>query len=319
MNTSGRDCKLFLVENMIEDFLFHCQYEKNLSIKTINAYAIDLNQFKLYVKSCEIDIIGKESIKGYLQIISKFKPKTTKRKVASLKAMFNYLEYENDDFINPFRKIKIRLKETHMLPTVMTINEVQKILQYSYKEKQNHKDTDSYSYKALIRNIAVLELLFATGIRVSELCNLRINDIDLRSGVLKILGKGNKERIIQFCNSETKTSIKEYSRLFKDQFESDKYFFVNRLGKSLSTQSVRLMLHQLVDKVGLTKKITPHTFRHTFATLLLEEDVDIRYIQGMLGHSTITTTQIYTHINSDKQKRILTAKHPRRKLSFSIE
>jgi integrase/recombinase XerD len=319
MNRIEGTCKLLHVENMIKDFLFHCQYEKNLSKKTMDAYTIDLNQFQLYVKNSEIDIIEKNCIKSYLQIISKFKPKTAKRKIASLKAMFNYLEYENDNFINPFRKIKIRLKETYTLPTVMTINEVQKILQYLYRSKQIHKCKDCYSYKALVRHIAILELLFATGIRVSELCNLKIENIDLRYGVIKILGKGNKERIIQFCNPETKNSVKEYFLLFKDQLKSKNYFFVNRLGNTLSTQSVRLMLRQVIDKVGLTKKITPHTFRHTFATLLLEEDVDIRYIQGMLGHSTITTTQIYTHINSDKQKRILMAKHPRRKLSFDIE
>jgi integrase/recombinase XerD len=203
------------------------------------------------------------------------------------------------------------------LPTVMSINEVQKILTFLYKELAEYKKQNQYGYKALTRNIAIIELLFATGIRVSELCGLKKEDIDIRSGLIKVFGKGGKERIIQICDSESKALLKKYYQLNKTKIMSGEYFLVNRLGKPLSTQSVRLMLHHYIQKIGLSKHITPHTFRHTFATLLLEEDVDIRYIQGMLGHSTITTTQIYTHLNSEKQKKILTTKHPRRKFSFT--
>ncbi len=310
------------LSDCIEGFIFHCQYEKNLSPKTINAYSIDLEQFQSYINeqntNPDINEISKNLIKAYLQTIYHFKPKTVKRKVASLKAMFNYLEYENDEFINPFRKIKIRFKEPQTLPMVMTINEVKKILGLLYEDLNGNSKTENYTYKAQVRNIAVIELLFATGMRISELCNLKTSDIDLKTGIIKVFGKGSKERIIQICNPDIKSLLKKYRKLYATHIEDDKCFFINRLGKSVSTQSVRLMLRQYVQKSSISKHITPHTFRHTFATLLLEENVDIRYIQGMLGHSSINTTQIYTHINSESQKRILATKHPRRKLKFEV-
>jgi integrase/recombinase XerD len=312
--------KAISLDECIKGFIFHCQYEKNLNEKTINAYTIDLEQFQSYINTQnlnpDVDSISKDLIKNYLQTIHGFKPKTVKRKIASLKAMFNYLEYENDDFINPFRKIKIRLKEPQTLPMVMTINEVKKILGTMYEELNRNTKTDAYTYKAQIRNIAIVELLFATGIRVSELCHLKTADMDMKSGIIKVFGKGSKERMIQICDSEIKTALRRYRKLYNVSIKEDSHFFINRLGHPVSTQSVRLMLHRYVQKAGIAKNVTPHTFRHTFATLLLEENVDIRYIQNMLGHSAITTTQVYTHINSESQKKILATKHPRRKLKF---
>lgn len=304
------------VDDAIREFIFHCQYEKNLNDKTLKAYKIDLIQFAMYIKdmvsSADIKQMTKETIKNYLQTIAHFKPKTIKRKIASLKAMLNFLEFEDDDYVNPFRKMKIRFKEPQILPAVMTIDEVKKILQRLYKERDGNELQNQYTYKAQTRNIAVVELLFATGVRVSELCNLECKDVDLRHGVIKVFGKGSKERVIQICQAEVLSALKSYYNLFKPTAS----FFVNRLGMPLSTQSVRLLIKQHVGSIGLTKKITPHTFRHTFATLLLEEDVDIKYIQCLLGHSSIATTQIYTHVNSSKQKKILSTKHPRRKLNF---
>lgn len=304
------------IDKAINEFLFHCQYERNLNEKTLRAYKIDLNQFASYIKDtiAAIDIkhMTKETLKDYLQAIADFKPKTIKRKIASLKAMLNFLEFEDDNYINPFRKIKIRFKEPQILPAVMTIDEVKKILQSLYKEHNNNKELNGYTFKAQIRDIAVVELLFATGIRVSELCNLRCVDMDIRHGIMKVFGKGSKERVIQLCQTEVLSALKSYFHLFKPT----SFFFINRLGMPLSTQSVRLLIKQHVKSVGIIKKITPHTFRHTFATLLLEEDVDIKYIQNLLGHSSIATTQIYTHVNSSKQKKILSTKHPRRKLNL---
>ncbi len=305
---------------VVSNFIFHCRFEKSLNEKTIRAYTTDLQQFTSYVREITeentINAVTKDILKSYLQEISHFKAKTIKRKVASLKAMFNYHEYENDNYINPFRKIKVRLKEPQILPSVMSLNEVKKILHIMYKETGNNKYKENYTYKAQIRNIAIVEMLFSTGLRVSEVCNLTFDNINLKNGVIKVLGKGSKERIIQICQSETLSIIKTYYQLHKNQINHDQSFFVNRLGHTLSTQSVRLMIKSYVKKAGLTKHITPHTFRHTFATLLLEEDVDIKYIQNMLGHSSIAITQIYTHVNMSKQKKILTTKHPRRKLQL---
>jgi integrase/recombinase XerD len=228
------------------------------------------------------------------------------------------MEYENDNFINPFRKIKIRFKEPQTLPMVMTINEVKKIFDVLYNELNNNTKIENYTYLSQFRNIVIIELLFATGMRISELCNLKIADIDLKTGIIKIFGKGSKERIIQICNPDIKYLLKKYRKLCDSQTNKDGCFFLNRLNHPVSTQSVRLMLHQYVSKAGISKNVTPHTYRHTFATLLLEENVDVRYIQNMMGHSSITTTQIYTHINIESQKKILATKHPRRKLKFAV-
>jgi integrase/recombinase XerD len=308
------------VGEAIKGFLFHCQFEKNLSSKTLRAYTTDLKQFALYIKGtedeCYFKKMTKETLKNYLQEISCFKPKTIKRKVASLKAMLNYLEYEDDNYINPFRKIRIRLKEPTLLPSVMTLNEVKRILSIMYHELENNQNINRYSYKAQARNLAIIEIMFSTGMRVSEVCNLKLEDVNLKNGVIKVFGKGSKERIMQICQKEALSIIRFYFQLYKNEIKQGSCFFINRLGLPLSTQSVRLMVKSYVGKAGLTKHVTPHTFRHTFATLLLEEDVDIKYIQSMLGHSSIAITQIYTHVNINKQRRILTTKHPRKKLQL---
>ena len=139
-------------------------------------------------------------------------------------------------------------------------------------------------------------------------------DVDLLEGTIKIYGKGSKERIVQIGNKDVLASLINYENAFTDKIRSTGYFFVNRLQRRLSEQSVRLMINKYVEKAGLSNHITPHMFRHSFATLLLEEDVDIRFIQKLLGHSSIITTQIYTHVASNKQRDILTSKHPRNRI-----
>ena len=304
------------IEDSVLEFLSHCQFEKNLSDKTLKAYKLDLKQFYEYIKKCnhptEILNIEKTIIKDYLKNISGSKPKTIKRKIATIKAMFNFLEYEDEILINPFRKIRIQIKEPKILPNVLSITEIKQIFKIVYQLKSKYLDLSTYSYAELARDIAVLELLFATGIRVSELSNLKTEDIDLKIGLIKVVGKGSKERIIQITNKEALSSLREYYKLFKSKIVSNKYFFINRLDNILSEQSIRFMVKKYAKKADLLKTITPHTFRHTFATLLLEQDVDIKYIQHLLGHSSIMTTQIYTHVNQDKQKKILSTKHPRK-------
>jgi integrase/recombinase XerD len=310
------------ISNGISDFLTHCRYEKNLSEKTIKAYYIDISQFEHFLKESELttklESIDKTIIKKYLQILSVHKPKTIKRKVAALKTMFNFFEYDDVIIVNPFRKIKINIKESVLLPKVMNLKEVENILRISYRERNKIQNKQTYTYLSSIRSIAIIELLFATGIRVSELCNIKTNDIDLDSGLLKVKGKGNKERIIQICNKASLEPLRSYYDMFSKKIVSSGYFLVNRFNLRLSEQSVRNLIKKYSQFAKIGRTITPHTFRHTFATLLLEEDVDIKYIQQMLGHSSILTTQIYTHVNIDKQKRILIAKHPRKYIDSTI-
>lgn len=298
----------------IREFLWHCRFEKKLDEKTIRAYQADLRQMAEIVgETTDIFIMSKIDIKGYLQAIAHFKHKTIKRKIATLRSMLNYLECEYEDYINPMRKMQIKMKEPLRLPVVMTIEEMRRILNSLYSRTNNSAE-DTYSYKAAIRNIAVVELLFASGMRVSELCNLRNKDVDLVNGEVRIIGKGNKERIIHICQLETLQALHQWLKQENGACESQAPFFTNRLHRGLSTQSVRQLIRSIVSATGISKHITPHTFRHTFATLLLEEDVDVRYIQNLLGHSSIATTQIYTHVNMNKQRQILQTKHPRRKI-----
>ncbi len=311
------------IDKAIKNFKFHCKYEKNLSKKTLQAYNIDLKQFKGYkdFDSLNIEEFDKYKLKDYIQdlYIQGFKAKTIKRKIAVLKALFTYLEFEEIILVSPFRKMRIQIKEPKTLPKTIELKEIKRILKYLYKTKKLFSNKNTYTYKALVRDIAIIEILFSTGVRVSEVCNIKKENINLQTGILKIKGKSDKERIIQVCDNGVKNILKEYVYLFSKQLKKTNFFLINRLGNQTSEQSVRLMIKKYQKQSGIEKNITPHMFRHSFATLLLEEGVDIRYIQHMLGHSSISTTQIYTQVNLKQQKKILNNKHPRRKFDFVDE
>lgn len=307
-----------LLPEAVEQFLFHCRYEKNLSEKTLKAYMIDLKQFQVFLndetsRQRDVDSIDKHVMRDYIKhLYTDYAEKSIKRKIATLKALFRYLE--NDDVIpfSPFRKLQIRIKESRKLPKTIKLGEIKKLFKHLYTQKNNFASTESYTYKALLRDIAVLELLFATGMRISELCTLKRENIDYKSGAIKIMGKGSKERIIQLCSNEVKNALIDYENMFEALMENQPFFFINRLGKRLSEQSVRFMIRKHVHQSAIDLHITPHMFRHSFATLLLEQGVDIRYIQDLLGHASISTTQIYTQVCRKQQKKILQTKHPRR-------
>lgn len=304
----------------LQMFLFHCRYEKNLSDKTLKAYETDIRQFCAFVSpllpELQLQHITTGILKEYIRHLSHYQPKTVKRKLASLKAMFNFMEIEDENYIHPFHRLKIKIKTPFLLPAVMNMEEVSAILSHLYRQKQNYTHHHNDQYLTILRNIAVIELLFGTGIRVSELCSLQEQTVDLDNGYIKVYGKGSKERIIHIGRKEILHALREYKKHQK-RSPLHKSFFLNRLNTPLSSQSVRIMIQKILSHTNLTKRITPHTFRHTFATLLLEEGIDIKYIQSILGHSSLATTQIYTHVNTAKQKTILSTHHPRRKLSIS--
>ena len=290
-------------------FLRHCKNNKNLNDKTLKAYKIDLHQYEIFSDA----IIDKQHLNQYIEHLNNtFKPKTVKRKIATLKAFTRFLLFEDIIEINPFDKIQLNFKEPKILPKTIPLNIINKILKTVYAQLDD--DTSQYHHKITLRDIAVLEFLFATGARVSEVCSLSPYDVDLINHTVKIFGKGSKERIIQIENRDVLNALKNYKSAFKDDIQTSGYFFINKLHKRLSEQSVREIIKKYTKMINYDKNITPHMFRHSFATLLLEEDVDIRYIQKMLGHSSITTTQIYTHVTSSKQKHILATKHPRNKI-----
>ncbi len=296
----------------ISRYLEFCEYQKNLNCKTIKAYKIDLMQFYSFSKGSE-NPLNKAGISEFIAFLhKKYKPKSVKRKIASLKAFCSYLEDEEELDTNPFSRLKLCYKEPFHLPKVVSLDNIQKILNIMYRHLKNCNT--KYEHGSALRNIAVMELLFATGMRVSELCSLSANDVDLNNKTIRIFGKGARERILQIENADVLKSLWAYFDFNRGQILLCGYFFVNKLGKRLSEQSVRSMVNNYTKQANISIHITPHMIRHSFATLLLEEDVDIRYIQQMLGHSSITTTQIYTHVASAKQKQILLTKHPRNKL-----
>ncbi len=301
------------------EFLLHCRFEKNLSPKTLKAYETDLSQLRLFLNNKElVSEISKEDIRSYLVLLSSLKPKSIKRKIATMKALFNFLEFEDKILVNPFRKMRIKIKEPQTVRSVMDIREVFKVLKTAYLKRDVIEDKKSYSYFESLRNITVLELLFSTGARVSEIADIKTECINFRTGTILIKGKGNKERVIQICNKETLTILQEYYQLvLENKILDGGWFLLNRFNKKLTDQSIRNIVKKIAKKAGLTRRITPHIFRHTFATLLLEKDVDIKYIQSLLGHSSITTTQIYTHVNRKRQRQILTTKHPRKDFSMN--
>lgn len=307
------------LQEAVTQFLFHCRYEKNLSPKTLKAYSIDLRQFTEYLATnleiATLAAVDKTALRAYIKsLFGPLKEKSVKRKVATLKALFHFLEREDAIAVNPFRKMDVRIKETRRLPRTIPLHDLKRLFKYLYRLKQDHPDRESYSYRALVRDIAVLETLFATGARVAEVCNLRDEDVDLRRGRVKILGKGGRERILQLCDEEVVAAVRDYRALWVAEVEGNGHFFHNQLGGRLSEQSVRQGLRRHATAAGIGRRITPHLLRHSVATLLLEEGVDIRYIQHFLGHTSITTTQIYTEVNEQRQRKILAAKHPRRRL-----
>lgn len=308
-----------LIKKAIENFKFHCKYEKNLNEKTLRAYDTDINQFLEIFFSYKITEVTKYDLKEYVGKLysNEYKIKTIKRKIAVLKAFFNYLEFDELIDINPFRKLRLSIKEPILLPKTLDLKEIKSILKYLYKLKKEHLKKESLDYKLLVRDIVTIEILFSTGIRVSELSNLKIKDINIKTGNMKIFGKGSKERIIQICDFEVLTLLKEYSKIFDLENKEIEYFLLNRLNRNFSEQSIRLMLKKYQNSINSSKNITPHMFRHSFATLLLEEGVDVRYIQNMLGHASISTTQIYTKVNTNHQRKILNSKHPRKNLIFN--
>jgi integrase/recombinase XerD len=295
----------------IENYLEYCHIGKNLNSKTIRAYRTDLKQFFIYSEADDADC-DKTTVEGYIASLrgNGCKTSTVKRKIASIRAYYRYLEYENVITLNPLRLIRTDFRKERPLPKVLSFRTVQAILCVVYEK---YKIT---SRAALLRDIVVIETLFATGVRVAELSFLRAENIDIATGKVNIWGKGSRERIVQICNPDVLSKLKEYEDVFQDEINTSGYFFVNRSGRRLSEQSVRNIIRNHTNAAGIDQHVTPHMFRHTFATLLLEEDVDIRYIQRMLGHSSIKTTEIYTHVALQKQKEILTLKHPRNKMGI---
>lgn len=274
-------------------YLNQCE-NKRLSWHTLKAYRIDLKQFYSFMMNKDMN---KREISYYIHYLNhRFKPKTVKRKLASLHAFFEDMVFYEIIQENPMDKMRYKIQEEKTLP---------RIIQYHQLQDLFHRlDQDQHFF--IKRDKAVIELLISTGIRVSELCAIKNEDIYLEEKYLIVYGKNTKERVI-FLGEEVYLALKEYEQAFHDRISQQEYFFINNQYHRLTDQSVRHIINRYTDDFH----ITPHMFRHTFATMLLEQDVDISYIQKILGHSSITTTSIYAYASIQRQKEIMMNKNPR--------
>ena len=299
------------LEDKLAAYLEYCEYRKELDRKTLKAYRIDLRQYFEYI--C-VDEPDKEKIEEYVTHLHKsYKQKTVKRKIASIKAFYNYLEETEIIAESPFRKIKVKFKETVTLPRIIPREEIEKLLNHMY---QCLNENDKASRKFMLRDVAVIEVFFATGARVYEISNIRDDSINLNTGLIRLMGKGGKERYVQISNTSILEGLKKYYDENEQSIKKSGYFCVNNRESRYTEQSIRLMLKKYTKQAGIERNITPHMFRHSFATYLIEEGVDVSCVQQILGHSSIKTTQIYIHIAAKKQAEILKELHPRNNMKI---
>lgn len=272
----------------ISDFLSYLEVEANYSKNTINSYENDLNKFEEYYKSKDLLKITSKDIEKYIQTLSDLAPTTVSHNISSLKTFYSYFLKQGRISNNPTDGIKSPKLGIH-LPTYLTIDEVNKLLDIEV--------TDAFSS----RNKAILELMYATGLRISEVISLEFKNIDYDECIIRVMGKGSKERIVP-VNDYAIKYLKEYIDNYRPELvknEINNYIFLNNHGRMLTRQGIFKIIKNYAALKNIKKTIGPHTLRHTFATHLLENGADLRVIQELLGHSDISTTQIYTHLTKE--------------------
>ncbi|MCX7845781.1 MAG: site-specific tyrosine recombinase XerD [Dictyoglomaceae bacterium] len=290
------------MKEILKDFLFYLQYEKSLSLNSFNAYKRDLSDFIEFLigNGTNLENFNRKIWQEYLEnLYSKYTPRSISRKISAIRTFFKFLTregYIKKNYVNLINIPRI----PQLLPSFLEENEVLNFLSLPDPTTPLGR-----------RNQAILETLYAGGFRVSELVNLNLEDIDLKKGLIRCFGKGSKERIVPI-GEYAKESLGKYLeiRIYFNPKEKEKALFLNKLGSRISRQGVWLIVNKYKKILNLPKKVSPHTFRHSFATHLLSHGADIRIVQELLGHSNISTTQIYTHITSNRLHEVYKKFHP---------
>ncbi|MDR1663086.1 MAG: site-specific tyrosine recombinase XerD [Endomicrobium sp.] len=289
-------------KKLLKDFILYIVVEKGLSKNTVLAYRADILKFITFTEKKQISVedCQHQDITEFLWLtkLGGFKPKSLYRLVESLRQFYKFLNCEDIIKNNPTIYL-VSPKVSENLPSVLTFDEVMLLLNAVTDESETN-----------VRNRAMLELLYATGLRVSELVNLKFLNINLQDSFLRIIGKGSKERLIPF-GEKARNFIDIYLLKRKPYTSPEDNIFISRLGKKLSRVEFWRQLKNIVKKSGINKNITPHTLRHSFATHILAGGADIRFVQEMLGHASIATTQIYTHLDNGKIIQQHKLFHPR--------
>ncbi len=292
-----------LIDFPLDEFLNYLSVEKGLAHNSIEAYRQDLNQYRSYLTRKKISGLDRVKRDEIVQFLLKEKdrglePASLARRLVAVKLFHRFLHKEGRlkvDITSILEGPRLWKK----LPHFMTLPEMERILQAPQPKKPGG-----------VRDRALLELLYATGMRVTEVVTLRREDLNLESAFLKCRGKGEKERIVPLGQTAIE-AIKVYLTKVRSRLPPSEFVFVNASGKSLTRQRLWQLIRQYARAAGIQKKITPHTFRHSFATHLLERGADLRIVQELLGHADISTTQIYTHVSRDHLKSVHAKFHPR--------
>ena len=293
----------------LAEFLKYLEHERKYSTYTVTSYKKDVDDFQEFIFKDEIELedVDKYVIREYMMTLSKSVSKRSiKRKLSALRHYYKYLVNNNYVKVNPFLVVHSP-KTKNNFPTALYLKEIELLF------SENLKRTDPLK----VRDQAILELLYSSGMRVSEICNVNIQDIDLNSRVIRVFGKGKKERLVPYSEI-CKKCIIEYSRTLRPELLSknntkNNALFLNFRGARLTPRGFQYILKQITVKTGIEMDLHPHTLRHTFATHLLEGGADLRTIQELLGHESISTTQVYTHITTESMVAQYKMFHPRSK------
>ncbi len=295
-----------LSKKYLKEFKLYIEVERNFSAYTVRAYSSDILSFLVWLNDKDLREVTYNTIRDYLLYIQQFNyaKKTTARKIASLRTFYRYLYRERVIESNPAIGVHSP-KQGKSLPEFLSESEIEKIF-----NKINIDTPAGY------RNRAIFELLYATGMRVSELSNLNFEDLNLEENEIKVFGKGAKERIVLVSERakkylETYINTVRYMIFKEDMPKQTAPVFINKTGYRLQPQTVRAVIRDIMGKLELPKHVTPHVFRHSFATKLLENGADLRIVQELLGHSSISNTQIYTHVSAERLKQSYDIAHPR--------
>ena len=295
-------------DNYIKGFIMYLKIEKSLSLNSVSAYRRDIFKLNQFLEEKKYDItpdkINKEHLNEFLVSlgVQNINPRSQARIISGIKAFFKYLLLEDFIKVNPSELLE-GPKLGRVLPDTLSIAEINSLINAVDLSKPEGQ-----------RNKAILETLYSSGLRVSELVNLKLSNVYFNDGFLKITGKGNKERLAPIGNIAMK-QIKLYIESSRVHLNIKKgnedILFLNRRGNKLSREMIFMIIKELCKTIGLKKVISPHTFRHSFATHLIEGGADLRAVQEMLGHESITTTEIYTHINKEYLRDTILQFHPR--------
>ncbi len=294
------------MEEQVKLFLKYLNYQKGYSENTIINYENDIKEFLEFLNKENIDNLKEVNysiVRFYLMDLynKKFSRNSVSRKLSSLRSFFKYLHNEEIVKINPFSLISSPKKEKK-LPKFLYNEDIEKIF--------NVPNTKTVLGK---RDSLILELLYDTGVRVGELVNIKINDINFDDKSIKILGKGNKERIVLY-GTYAEIALKEYLNNGRNELlkgKNNEYLILNANGNNITTRGIRLIIDKIIKQACLNTHISPHTLRHTFATHLLENGSDLLTVKELLGHSSLSSTQIYTHVTNERLRNIYLKSHPR--------